>query len=52
MTTSEVKEILTGTFSDEADRQYWLDKLSEMERNEANIRENEKYYKEMARYAR
>ena len=52
MTISEIKEILNGVFNDEADRQYWLDKLSEMERKEVNIRENEKYIKAMARYAR
>ena len=52
MTISEVKEILTGVFNDEADRQYWLDKISEMERKEVTIRENEKYFQAMARYAR
>lgn len=40
MTINEVREILTGTFYDEADRQYWVDKLHEMEIKEATGREN------------
>ena len=52
MTISEIKEILTGTFNDEADRQYWIDKLAEIERKEANSKENEKYFSSMAKYAR
>ena len=41
MTISEVREVLTGRFADEADRQYWVDKLAEMEIKEARSKENE-----------
>lgn len=40
MTVNEVREILTGRFADEADRQYWVDKLAEMEIKEARGKEN------------
>ena len=52
MSIAEVKEILCGTFSDEQDRQYWLDKLNELERKEATNKENEKYFRAMAKYAK
>jgi hypothetical protein len=52
MTSIEIKEILTGTFADESDRQYWIEKLAEVERKETNAKENEKYFKAMRKYAR
>ena len=50
--TAEVKEILCGEFSNEQDRQYWIDKLNELERKEVTNKENEKYFRAMAKYAR
>lgn len=52
MSAVEIKEILKGTFTDESDRQYWVKKLAEVERKEANAKENEKYFKAMRRYDR
>lgn len=52
MTISEVREILTGTFCDEADRQYWLEKLHEMEQKEKTAAENARYYRKMKKYDR
>lgn len=52
MTAVEIKEILKGTFTDESDRQYWVNKLAEVERKEANTKENEKYFKKMRKYDR
>ena len=52
MTAVEIKEILKGTFTDESDRQYWVKKLAEVERKEANAKENEKYFKKMRKYDR
>jgi hypothetical protein len=52
MSIAEVKEILCGAFNSDSDRQYWQDKLTELERKEANNKENDKYYKSMAKYAR
>ena len=52
MSAVEIKEILKGTFTDESDRQYWVKKLAEVERKEANAKENEKYFKKMRRYDR
>ena len=52
MTRSEVAEIASGVFENETDRQYWIDKLAEIERKEANSKENEKYFSSMAKYAR
>ena len=52
MSVTEVKRILCGEFTDEKDRQYWIDKLKQLERKEANNKENEKYYKAMSKYAR
>ena len=52
MTTVEIKEILKGTFADESDRQYWVEKLAEVERKEANEKENQKYFRVMRRYER
>jgi hypothetical protein len=52
MKTAEIKEILKGTFSDEKDKQYWLEKLAEAERKEASAKENDKYFKAMKKYAR
>ena len=52
MSIAEVKEILCGEFTSESDRQYWIDKLAELERKEINAKENEKYFKAMAKYAR
>lgn len=52
MKAIEIKEILKGTFTDESDRQYWIKKLAEVERKEANAKENEKYFKVMKKYAR
>jgi CRISPR/Cas system-associated endonuclease Cas3-HD len=52
MKAIEIKEILKGKFTDEKDRQYWVEKLAEAERKEANVKENEKYFKAMKKYAR
>ena len=52
MSIAEVKEILCGEFSSEQDRQYWIDKLAELERKEINAKENKKYFKAMAKYAK
>lgn len=52
MAAVEIKEILKGTFADESDRQYWVEKLAEVERKEANAKENEKYFKKMRKYDR
>ena len=52
MSAVEIKEILKGTFADESDRQYWVKKLAEVERKEANTKENEKYFKKMRKYDR
>ena len=52
MSIAEVKEILCGTFSDEQDRQYWLDKLNKLEQREESNRENEKYFNAMVKYAK
>jgi len=52
MTKEAVKEILNGRFESEDDRKYWERKLAEMERKERNAKENEKYFREMARYSR
>ena len=52
MSAVEIKEILKGTFTDESDRQYWVKKLAEIERKEANAKENKKYFKAMRRYDR
>ena len=45
MTIEQVKKILTGKFETETDRQYWIDKLEEMEQKEKNATENEDFYK-------
>lgn len=52
MAAVEIKEILKGPFTDERDRHYWVKKLAEVERKEANAKENEKYFKAMRRYDR
>ena len=52
MSIAEVKEILCGTFNEESDRQYWIDKLAELEIKEINAKENKKYFKAMAKYAK
>ena len=52
MRSIQIKEILKGTFSSESDRQYWVKKLAEVERKEANAKENAKYFEAMRRYAR
>ena len=52
MTIAEVKEILCGSFASESDRQYWVNKIAEMEAKETNSKESEKYYSAMAKYAR
>lgn len=45
MTIAQVKNILTGNFADPADREYWESKLAELERKEANAKENERYFR-------
>lgn len=35
MSSNEIRDILTGNFSDPADRAYWEGKLAETERREA-----------------
>ena len=52
MTTSEIKNILSGNFSDKADREYWEKKLAEAERKERNAKENETYLRKMSKYDR
>jgi len=52
MSVTEVKRILCGEFTDEKDRQYWLEKLNELEAKEETSKENKKYFKAMAKYAR
>lgn len=52
MTTSEIKNILDGTFTDSEDRKYWEKKLAEAERKERNAKENEVYFRKMRKYAR
>ncbi len=52
MTSIEIKEILSGAFTDESDRQYWVKKLAEVERKEQNAAENAKYFKKMRKYDR
>ena len=52
MSIAEVKEILCGEFSSEQDRQYWIDKLNELERKEVTNKENKKYFRAMAKYAK
>lgn len=39
MNQKEIKKILKGKFSDPSDRQYWINKLAEMNRLERNHRE-------------
>lgn len=52
MTTSEIKNILSGNFSDKSDREYWEKKLAEAERKERNAKENETYLRKMSKYDR
>ena len=52
MTIEQIKEILTGNFESESDRQYWENKLRQAEIKEARTKENENYYNEMAVYNR
>lgn len=52
MTSIEIREILKGTFETESDRQYWVDKLAEVERKENNAKETQKYLKTMKVYDR
>lgn len=52
MTAEAIREILKGRFESESDRKYWENKLAEMERKERNAKENEKYFREMAKYNR
>ena len=42
----DVKRLyLTGNFADPADKEYWESKLAELERKEANAKENERYFR-------
>lgn len=50
MNIAEIKEILCGSFTSQADRIYWINKLNELERKEVNNKENAIYYKAMAKY--
>ena len=52
MTKEAVREILKGRFESEDDRKYWERKLVEIERKEANAKENERYFRKMAKYNR
>lgn len=52
MTVQQINEILQGTFTDEADRQYWENKKAELIRKEANAQNNKEYYKRNAVYNR
>lgn len=52
MTIQEVKEILKGNFADPKDREYWQRKLKELEQKERTAKDNEEYYRKMARYNR
>ena len=44
MTIEQVKEILTGKFELESDREYWVNKLAELERKAETIKNNERYF--------
>ena len=50
MTLKQVDEILKGTFADEADRLYWIEKRQALAIKEQNAKENERYFDEMVRY--
>lgn len=52
MTVQQINEILQGTFTDEADRQYWENKKAELIRKEANAQSNKEYYRNNAVYNR
>lgn len=52
MTIEAIKEILTGTFTSEEDRNYWERKLAEAERKERSARANERYFNKMSVYDR
>ena len=52
MTIEMINEILTGTFNNEADKEYWINKKAELERKTRNAKENEKYFKKMVVYNR
>lgn len=52
MTIEMVNEILTGTFTNASDREYWENKKAELERKANNARENAEYFKTMAVYDR
>ena len=52
MTVKQVEQILEGRFADEADRQYWEEKLAELKAKEARAQENAEYFKTMAVYDR
>lgn len=45
MTVKQIEEILkVSKFTDEADREYWVDRLAELKIKEAAAKENEKYF--------
>lgn len=52
MTIEKIKEILMGTFTSVEDRRYWEDRLKEEERREQTCKENDRYFKKMAKYNR
>lgn len=52
MTINQVKEILKGKFECIEDREYWENKLKELETKEKTIKENEKYFKKNRVYDR
>lgn len=49
---ARVKQTLTGKFVSEEDKQFWVDKLADLERRKATAIENEKYFKSMSKYDR
>lgn len=52
MTIEEVKAILKSNFENESDREYWQEKLEELEEKQRTAKENQKYYSEMIKYER
>lgn len=49
---ARVKQTLQGRFVSESDKQFWVDKLADLERRKATAIENEKYFSSMRKYDR
>ena len=52
MTIAQIKEILNGEFYDPSEREYWEQKLNEMEAKARRAENNKKYFDEMRKYDR